>query len=138
MCTYRHKTTIFIISIIEYLLHQAQLHVSAANAGHLHVVHVLIELLYNRFNICGFCLGVRKVSHTIPFPTPKKHPIYVVSVVQPLDKFMHNLKMASISGRNMQLCLMQQIPYYTTDKYSCVLTICTHVTLVLWAMSLFF
>jgi len=43
MCIYRQNTTIFISSIIGYILHWAQLHVSAANAGHLLVVHGLIE-----------------------------------------------------------------------------------------------
>ena len=51
----------------------------------------------------------RSRSHTNLFPTPpkKKHPTYVVPVVQLLDKSMFNLKMASISGRNMKLCLIQ-------------------------------
>jgi len=43
VCIYRQNTAIFISSIIGYLLHSAQLHVSAANAGHLQVVQGLIE-----------------------------------------------------------------------------------------------
>ena len=62
MCTYRENITIFIRSIIRSLLHQAQLHVSAANAGHVQeVVYELIEQLckmYNRYNICGVFLQV--------------------------------------------------------------------------------
>ena len=53
MCRYRQNTTIFISSMIGYPLHQAQLHVSAANVGHLQVVHGLVQWLQNRYNICG-------------------------------------------------------------------------------------
>ena len=57
-------------------------------------------------------------SRTNPFPHLIKHPTYVlsaVSVVLLLDKSMYNLNMTNINGRNMQLCLMQQITYYTTN-----------------------
>jgi len=43
LCIYRQNTTLFIGSIIGYLMHWAHLHVSAANAGHLQAVHGLIE-----------------------------------------------------------------------------------------------
>jgi len=45
------------------------------------------------------------VPHKItPPPHPKRQPIRAVELH---DKFMYNLKMANISGRNMYLCLLQ-------------------------------
>jgi len=60
-----------------------------------------------------------------------------IALPLPLHVLAATLKMASIRGRNMYLCLMYCILYCTTNEHSCVFMIYVHITLVVVLPGLF-
>ena len=116
ICVYIVRTHIIISSIIVYLLHQAQLHVSAVNFGNLQVVQRFIEQLYKRCKICGVFLCAGK-----GFVWDRDH-VCVSGGCMVWNSII------SLFIPYFQLCL--EWDSTITNKYSCVLTIYTHITMV--------